>query len=243
MVYEEAKAFDGEWEQAGPEYEDRSQDEPPPEPREEPKEHPQSGMLKGLKSVRKFILKDRPAKEKRPLPIPAPPESDLDFSPSEGEGDMGPHAAEAPMTPDSDNRSNDTDPEEFWKGVQEEEDDYIQNDPYGRNPEDHLGQVRRGIRTKLTDAEAQAEAVSDVPASIKRALEEPTANEAEQEAKRVKETLLAGVMAAALETGSHANAWMNKDELQQLWRSSRNPRHHLCTNSQDATQETGETAN
>jgi len=51
MVYEEAKAFDGEWEQAGPEYEDRSQDEPPPEPREEPKEHPQSGTLKGFKSV------------------------------------------------------------------------------------------------------------------------------------------------------------------------------------------------
>jgi hypothetical protein len=49
---------------------------------------------------------------------------------------MGPHAAEAPMTAGSENGSNASDQEQFWKEAHEEEDDYLQNDPYGRNPDD-----------------------------------------------------------------------------------------------------------
>ena len=109
--------------------------------------------------------------------------------------------------------------EKFWKAVLEEEDDYAKTGSVGKLPPgDHLSQVRRGIRSKLTDAEAQAEAVMDVPSCIKRILglqsEAPTEQE-QLDAKRVKESLIAGRMAAALEESSHANAWMNREEIQQ----------------------------
>ena len=46
----------------------------------------------------------------------------------------------------------------------------------------------------------------------------PLDGQEEPEAKRVRDTLIAGVMAAALEEGTHANAWMNLEEIQQLRR-------------------------
>ena len=96
MVVSEAEAFSKEWQEEGPpEYEDRTNDPPPPAP---PPEHPGSQMLKGLKSVRKLILKDKPAPKSRAKALPArsrvpvtPEGSEPEYSPSEGE--YGPHAA------------------------------------------------------------------------------------------------------------------------------------------------------
>ena len=42
--------------------------------------------------------------------------------------------------------------------------------------------------------------------------------EDETEPKEVKESLIAGVMAATLDNSEHASAWMTRDELQQLRR-------------------------
>ena len=233
LIYEEAETFTKEWTDKGEadlEYEDKTQDDHPPEV--PPEKQPQS-MLKGLKSVKKFFLKDAP--RKRPEPpalLQRNQEVDDDYEPTEGGAasepvEFGPHAAEAPVTPAGSDEESESDPEQFWKSVHGDEDTYIRED-------DNLTAFRRAIRNKRTDAEAQAESLNDVPLSFKRVLDEPTTTDAEAtqpaashedspikiqepEPKRVKESFIAGIMAAAL-GGSHANAWMNKDEIHQLRR-------------------------
>jgi hypothetical protein len=212
MVVSEAEAFSKEWQQEGPpEYEDRTNDPPPPAP--PPSEHPESQMLKGLKSVRKLILKDKPAPKSRAkrLParsrVPVTPEDSDDYAPTEAQGEYGPHAAEAPMTPEQSDGENDE--EKFWQAVHEDEDNYVRED-------DSLTQTRRGIRSKMNSQQARDDAVSDVPPSIKRALELPVDDAPVQ--KKVKESLIAGIMASALDESQHANAWMNREEIRQLRR-------------------------
>jgi hypothetical protein len=213
IIYEEAEAFTKEWEDKGDadvDYEDKTQDDHPPEP---PPDKPQN-MLRGLKSVKKFFLKDAPKRKPKP---PAIPDKDDDYEPSEGgqaseQVEFGPHAAEAPLTPEGSDQEE-SDPEQFWKSVHGDEDDYVQED-------DNLAAFRRGIRNKRTDTEARAECLTDVPLSFKRVLDEPATppeGSGEPEPKKIKDTLIAGVMAAAL-GGEHANAWMNKDEIHQLRR-------------------------
>ena len=97
--------------------------------------------------------------------------------------------------------------EEFWEGEHAEDDN---------RRKDHVSQIRQSIRSKMTNPEAQKDSVDDVPMSIKRALELPM--EDETEPKKVKESLIAGVMAATLDNSEHASAWMTRDELQQLRR-------------------------
>ena len=43
-------------------------------------------------------------------------------------------------------------------------------------------------------------------------------SEEQPDVKRVKETLIAGIMGAALEESPHANAWLNRDEIHNLRR-------------------------
>ena len=68
----------------------------------------------------------------------------------------------------------------------------------------------------MNDHQAKHDAVSDVPPSMKRALELPLDDEPVQ--KKVKESLIAGIMASALDESQHANAWMNREEIRQLRR-------------------------
>ena len=111
------------------------------------------------------------------------------------------------MTPDQSDGENDED--KFWNAVHEDEDKYARED-------DFLNQTRRGIRAKMNDQQAKQDAINDVPPSIKRTLELPT--DAEPVQKKVKESLIAGIMASALDETEHANAWMNREEIRQLRR-------------------------
>ena len=152
-----------------------------------------------------------------------------DYEPAErlsqhNEPEYGPHQAEAPMTPENTDNEQDSagsehgSEQKFWEAVHQDEDNYTAHDPVGRLPGDHLSQVRRAVRSRLTDVEARNDSLTDVPTSIKRVLELPTAAEAEQPEKRIRESLIAGIMGAALETSPHANEWMNRDEIKNLRR-------------------------
>ena len=224
IIHDEAEAFKKEWEEAGPpNYTDKSDDPPPPEPPQKSAPAPaprDDTLLKGLKSVRKLLLKDKqPLRQPRQAIIPKTPESELSYAPDHASDDgnvsvqaYGPHAAEAPLTPEQSDAEG-TEEEKFWKAVHEDEDEYIRNDPSA----DLLDRMRSSVRSKMSSTQAQEDAKMDVPISIKRTLELPMPEE-EPEQKRVKETLLAGVMAASMEESDHANAWLNRDEIRQLKR-------------------------
>ena len=182
MIAAEADAFGKEQqEDHSGECEDKTDDPPPPEAADV--EYLRSRMLQGLKSVRRFILKDKPKNKGRKRAQPIAMEADPEYEPSEGDApqkdksepaaeqleDYGPHGEEAPMTP------SEISDEEFWEGEHAEDDN---------RRKDHVSQIRQSIRSKMTNPEAQKDSVDDVPMSIKRALELPMEDEAES--KKVK---------------------------------------------------------
>ena len=92
-------------------------------------------MLKGLKSVRKFYLKDsKPAKQQQ-RPLPVLPQDDSEYAPSSWDekqasapADPWLHAAEAPLTPthpqDGSSSGEEFDESELWQAVHDDEDNY-----------------------------------------------------------------------------------------------------------------------